>query len=192
MFHTQIALRGATFGVFDPPACAKIGIFRTNPCPELQTQYEKTGPTRHALQLPSQHRQSSFWTLTQPICPSTSLKLVQTDPKWPPSDRAIWRTNGRARPKPRAVRRAKRRQSARHVCACVRRLSGWPGRVTPSCVPLGDRIATPRATAPPLAAAAASRRRRKPHGCRRCRRCRRSCRAVRNGACGSPTTNCNL
>jgi hypothetical protein len=29
----------------------------------------------------------------------------------------------------------------------VRRLSGWPGRVKPSCVPLGDRIATPRATA---------------------------------------------
>ena len=102
-------------------ACAKIEIFRTNRCPELQTHSNETGPTRHALQSPSQHRRSSFWTLTQPIRPSTSLKLAQTDPKWPPRDRAIWRANGCARPKPRAGWHAKRRQSAHHVCACVRR-----------------------------------------------------------------------
>jgi hypothetical protein len=100
-------------------ACAKIEIFRTNRCPELQTYSKKTGPTRHALQAPSQHRRSSFWTLTQPIREPTSLKLAQTDPKWPPSDRAIWRANGRARPKPRAGRHVKRRQSAHHVCTCV-------------------------------------------------------------------------
>ena len=75
-------------------ACAKIEIFRTNRCPELQTHSKETGPTRHALQSPSQHRRSSFWTLTQPIRPSTSLKLAQTDPKWPPRDRAIWRATG--------------------------------------------------------------------------------------------------
>lgn len=91
----------------------------TNRCPELQTYSRKTGPTRHALQAPSQHRRSSFWTLTQPIREPTSLKLAQTDPKWPRSDRAIWRANGRARPKPRAGRHVKRRQSAHHVCTCV-------------------------------------------------------------------------
>jgi len=98
---------------------SKIGILVTNRCHELQTYSKKTGPTRHALQAPSQHRRSSFWTLTQPIREPTSLKLAQTDPKWPPSDRAIWRANGRARPSPRAVRHVKRRQSAHHVCACV-------------------------------------------------------------------------
>ena len=100
-------------------ACAKIEIFRTNRCPELQTYSKETGPTRYALQAPSQHRRSSFWTLTQPIREPTSLKLAQTDPKWPRSDRAIWRANGRARPKPRAGRHVKRRQSAHHVCTCV-------------------------------------------------------------------------
>ena len=102
-----------------PTACAKIEIFQTNRCPELQTYSKKTGPTRHALQAPSQHRRSSFWTLTQPIREPTSLKLAQTDTKWPPSDRAIWRAKGRERPEQHANQHAKRQQSAHSVCACV-------------------------------------------------------------------------
>ena len=115
--HAQLRCCGGASNA--STSLSKISIFRTNRCPELQTYSKKTGPTRHALQAPSQHRRSSFWTLTQPIREPTSLKLAQTDPKWPPSDRAIWRANGRARPKPRADRHVKRRQSAHHVCTCV-------------------------------------------------------------------------